>query len=138
MIITAYEIYAEKREQHLWAPWVRILKQISQLLLVAYSGLNPIAYCGELISQLCYQKIVKKYCFDALPACLKCCHNRESASQQSELDIMKSVGITLNGADPIHQQLQELDIQSRIMAGLPASPTALLATSNLKPRGNIL
>ena len=32
---------------------------------------------------------------------------------------MKSIGITLNGADPIQQQLQDLDAQSRILAGLP-------------------
>jgi hypothetical protein len=37
----------------------------------------------------------------------------------SEYDVMRSVGITLGGPDPIDQQLQELDAQSRIMCGLP-------------------
>jgi hypothetical protein len=40
--------------------------------------------------------------------------------------MMKSVGITLNGADPIQQQLEELDLQSRILSGLPISRTSSL------------
>ncbi len=31
---------------------------------------------------------------------------------------MRSVGITLNGGDPIAQQLQELDAQSKLLSGL--------------------
>ena len=118
MIITAYEIFMEKYEQHLWASWVRILKQISQILLVAYSALNPIAYCGELVYQG-YHQILKKYSCCKIPDCLRCYKDEVVPSHQSELDMMKSVGITLNGADPLQQQLKELDIQSRILSGLP-------------------
>ena len=31
---------------------------------------------------------------------------------------MKSIGITLNGGDPIPQQLKELDAQSRLLTGI--------------------
>ena len=110
---------------------MRILKQVSQLLLVAYSALNPIAYCGELVYQLCCRKLLKKFGFKnkfaSFFACC-CCSKLENSSQQSELDMMKSVGITLNGADPIQQQLEELDLQSRILSGLPISRTSSLET----------
>ena len=32
--------------------------------------------------------------------------------------MMKSIGVTLNGGDPIPQQLKELDAQSRLLTGL--------------------
>ena len=119
----AYEIFTGK-QQHQWAPWVRILKMVSQILLVAYSALNPVAYCGELVYQLCCTKCLKKLGRIAIPSVFKCCDCKEQdQSQQSELDMMKSVGITLSGADPIQQQLQELDMQSRILSGLPISVT---------------
>lgn len=130
IIITAYEIAADNPAQELWATWARILKEVSHVLLVAYSALNPIAYCGELICHFCYHNILKKCCFKIFPSCSKCCSEPERYSQQSELDMMKSVGITLNGADPILQQLKELDIQSRILSGLPLSPTNSTAISN--------
>ena len=40
------------------------------------------------------------------------------STDMSEYDVMKSVGITLGGPDPLQQQLHELDAQSRIMCGL--------------------
>ena len=124
MVITIYEIFEEKYEPHLWASWVRILKQVSQVLLVAYSALNPVAYCGELVYQQ-YHKILKKWGYNTIPSCLTCYKDQENPSPQSELDVMKSVGITLNGADPLQQQLQELDIQSRILSGLTVTPIAI-------------
>ena len=69
-------------------------------------------------------KLILKYC---------CCREPQTgASQQSELDMMKSVGITLNGADPIQQQLEELDVQSRILSGLPISPPNSLPPTSPK------
>lgn len=32
-----------------WAAWAKVLKELSQVLLVAYSALNPMAYCGDLV-----------------------------------------------------------------------------------------
>jgi len=58
VIIIAYEIISQN-PQHLWATWVRILKRVSQVLLVAYSALNPVAYCGELVIQLCCPKFLR-------------------------------------------------------------------------------
>ena len=130
IIITAYEIAADNPNLDIWTPWARILKEVSHVLLVAYSALNPIAYCGELIYHFSYHNITKKCCFKIIPACAKCCKEPEKISDQSELDMMKSVGITLNGADPILQQLKELDIQSRILSGLPLSPTNPTDTEN--------
>ena len=43
---------------------------------------------------------------------------RRNLPDVSEFDMMKSVGITLGGPDPIPQQLHELDEQSRLMCGL--------------------
>ena len=43
---------------------------------------------------------------------------RQNLADVSEFDMMKSVGITLGGPDPIPQQLYELDEQSRLMIGL--------------------
>ena len=43
---------------------------------------------------------------------------RQNLADVSEFDMMKSVGITLGGPDPIPQQLYELDEQSRLMCGL--------------------
>jgi hypothetical protein len=42
--------------------------------------------------------------------------------------MMKSIGITLNGADPIPQQLEELDAQSRLLCGLGSDQLLKRAT----------
>ena len=57
IVLTGYEITNyENPDQS--ATWARILKQVSHILLVCYSALNPIAYCGELI----YITMVSKLC----------------------------------------------------------------------------
>ena len=32
-----------------WPKWTLLTREISQLLLVSYSALNPLAYCGDLV-----------------------------------------------------------------------------------------
>lgn len=108
-----------------WSTWARVLKELSHVLLVSYSALNPLAYCGELLL-----REGKKACRrigQLFVGCLsRCgCHIKTTSNSrycQSEFEMMKSIGITLNGADPIPQQLQELDAQSRILSGLPPNP----------------
>ena len=48
IILTGYEITIRTNVKP-FPIWARILKQISHILLVVYSALNPLAYCGELI-----------------------------------------------------------------------------------------
>ena len=57
IVLTGYEItnYENPNQS---ATWARILKQVSHILLVCYSALNPIAYCGELM----YNTMVLKSC----------------------------------------------------------------------------
>ena len=106
---------------------------MSQVLLVAYSALNPLAYCGELVIQLCWPKCLKANSLHRVVLKYCCCREPQTGtSQQSELDMMKSVGITLNGADPIQQQLEDLDMQSRILSGLPISPPVSLPPTSPK------
>ena len=57
IVLTGYEITNYENPKRS-ATWARILKQISHILLVCYSALNPIAYCGELI----YNTMVLKLC----------------------------------------------------------------------------
>ena len=89
-----------------WAIWAKVTKEVSHTLLLLYAALNPIAYCGSLMATFMW-KIVRKLC------CVG-----QTISSKSELEMMRSVGITLNGADPIEQQLRELDAQSRILTGI--------------------
>ena len=92
-----------------WATWALVTKDLSHVLLVAYAALNPIAYCGgPLLS------VVRK----GLQNIVNFCRRTETISTKSELEMMKSVGITLNGADPMEQQLRDLDAQSRILTGI--------------------
>ena len=92
---------------------------------MSYSALNPLAYCGELLLRA-GRKVFRRIgqTGRAGLTCLGCNFKSDSNSRfcQSEFEMMKSVGITLNGADPIPQQLQELDAQSRILSGLPPNP----------------
>ena len=48
VILTGYEITVSS-DLMIWSTWALILKEISHLLLIAYSAFNPLAYCGELI-----------------------------------------------------------------------------------------
>ena len=83
-------------------------KELSHVLLVAYAALNPLAYCGGPLMPAIHKFWAKvtQYC------------RSDQISTKSELEMMRSVGITLNGADPMEQQLRELDAQSRILTGI--------------------
>ena len=131
VIITCYEIFSDGASVggslDGWSTWARVLKELSHVLLVSYSALNPLAYCGELLlraGRKAFRRIGQTS-RDFL-SCMGCQLKTNSNSRfcQSEFEMMKSVGITLNGADPIPQQLQELDAQSRILSGLPPNPPA--------------
>ena len=91
-----------------WATWARVARELNQVLLVGYAALNPIAYCGGPLIPFVNNAVtkIKQFC------------RGEPISTKSELEMMKSVGITLNGADPMEQQLRELDAQSRILTGI--------------------
>ena len=57
--------------------------------------------------------------------CKKCCWKRGTSQKRlSEYEVMKSNGITLGGPDPLMQQLQELDAQSRLMCGISVAPSS--------------
>ena len=52
VVVTVYEVICHGREGGRvvrWAAWAKVLKELSQVLLVAYSALNPMAYCGDLV-----------------------------------------------------------------------------------------
>ena len=131
VIITGYEILSDGASVggglEGWSTWARVLKELSHVLLVSYSALNPLAYCGELLLRA-GRKVFRRLGqaasgrFSRLGCPFKTTSN--SRYCQSEFEMMKSIGITLNGADPIPQQLQELDAQSRILSGLPPNPPA--------------
>ena len=94
------------------------------ILLVAYSALNPLAYCGDLVFKVfrlgfrrCCSVVSRRNAADGGRQSQEC-HRHVPFS---EYEIMKSNGITLGGPGTLAQQLQELDAQSRIMCGLPAS-----------------
>ena len=46
------------------------------------------------------------------------CPRNNPTNVHTEGIMMKSIGITLNGGDPIPQQLKELDAQSRLLTGI--------------------
>ena len=79
-----------------WSTWARLTKEVSNVMVVVYAAYNPIAYCGSLILPF-----VMKIGRSLLP-----CIYPNTVSSKSELEMMKSIGITLNGADPLHQQLR--------------------------------
>jgi len=114
--LTGYEITNDTGSLSRWATWAIVLKEVSHVLLVSYSAFNPLAYCGGLLlrtTKLYWKKFISRCSefLDSYGIQLGLC--RTSHACISEIEMMKSVGITLNGADPIHQQLQELDAQSR-------------------------
>lgn len=50
-MLTLYEVSMHGEEgwsMARWATWARLLKEVSQVLLVTYSAFNPVAYCREL------------------------------------------------------------------------------------------
>ena len=52
VVLTVYEVSFHSREgggTSRWSDWARVLKEVSQVLLVAYSAFNPLAYCGDLV-----------------------------------------------------------------------------------------
>ena len=112
VIVTVYEIVYHTETfggaSDNWATWARVARELNQVLLVGYAALNPIAYCGGPLIPFVNTAVMKM---------TQCCRG-ESISTKSELEMMKSVGITLNGADPMEQQLRELDAQSRILTGI--------------------
>ena len=82
------------------------------MLLMLYSALNPLAYCGGLIFKIINQGVtffIKKFRKNPI---------QRNGVVISEYGAMRSYGITLSGPDPLRIQLQELDAQSRIMMGL--------------------
>ena len=109
--------------------------------MVSYSAFNPFAYCGELIFQVVFQGyfkcVYKTRSSDnqnqnlaqesnrrrrvtrrlRIPQ-VRWIKTRRNLPDVSDFEMMKSVGITLGGPDPIPQQLHELDEQSRLMCGL--------------------
>lgn len=109
MILTVYEVVCHRHEggsMANWAIWARVTKELSQVLLVLYSALNPLAYCGDLVLKNTFKKIIKE--------CGCCCCKKEL----SDIEIMESYGITVRGIDSIEKQLEDLDPQSRILSGL--------------------
>ena len=56
IVLTGYEITKYDKSEPS-AKWASILKQISHILLVSYSALNPLAYCGELMYNQLFVKI---------------------------------------------------------------------------------
>ena len=62
-------------------------------------------------------------------------HRRQPQSA-TELDAMRSFGISLNGPDPLQQQLKELDIQSKLMCGIQVYPPTPTRSSKSSSRGS--
>ena len=126
--------------------------EISTILLICYSSFNPLAYCGGLILQVFakgYFKCVRRSnaaaaadhinVSQALPGTdrrgtLKYkvkWTRRLDTSDFSEYDVMKSIGITLNGPDSLDVQLNDLDPQSRIMCGLSRNGSSTESNSSV-------
>ena len=76
------------------------------------SALNPLAYCGELVFKTICHYFKRS---NQIP------QQRNGIIISNEYGDMKSIGITLNGPDPLEKQLEELDAQSRLMCGLSRS-----------------
>ena len=103
--MTAYEIATYGDSHELTATWVIVLKDVSHVLLVSYSALNPLAYCGELLWSMVKNKICRCPC--------KC---TEASNVHSEVVQMKSIGYTATC-----NNTSDLDAQSRILSGIGPS-----------------
>lgn len=125
MYEVAYHRHEGGRLQN-WAIWARVLKELSQVLLVAYSAFNPVAYCGDLVMRGALKAVLPKAIFNKVYpkrktcfccfCCCCCCFGAEK--EQSELERMESAGITMGGCGSVEKQLEDLDPQSRILSGL--------------------
>ncbi len=144
MIVTIYEVSYHRLEEGRidnWSTWARVTKELSHILLISYSALNPLAYCGDLV----VRSTLERLCGGAAVVCCRrgkassggggggrggirrsgrpvycCCVRRD---HRSEIEIMESAGVTVRGGDSIEQQLRDLDPQSRILSGLgPTKP----------------
>ena len=105
IVLTGYEITKYDKSQPS-ALWASILKHISHILLVSYSALNPLAYCGELI----YSQLLLKLC---------CRKSNINPALHSEIQLQTiQGGGTLVGNDSLSQQLKDLDAQSRLLTGI--------------------
>ncbi len=52
VVVTVYEVSYHRHEGGRidnWSDWARVTKELSHVLLIAYSAFNPVAYCGDLI-----------------------------------------------------------------------------------------
>ena len=95
-----------------WPVWAKFFNELNNILLVSYSALNPLAYCGELVFKTICHYFKRS---NQIP------QQRNGIIISNEYGDMKSIGITLNGPDPLEKQLEELDAQSRLMCGLSRS-----------------
>ena len=118
VVVTVYEVICHGREGGRvvrWAAWAKVLKELSQVLLVAYSALNPIAYCGDLVYRLAWGLWIPRAPSIAKSSCLfrktihrlirTCCGRNKGPS---EIEVMETLGITVMGEGSLGQQLQEL------------------------------
>ena len=111
--LTCLELFGSYgKSMNAWPGWGIIFNELNNLLLVSYSALNPLAYCGELVF-----KTLTRY----FKRSNKIPQKRNGVIISEYERDMKSLGITLNGPDPLGQQLEELDAQSRLMCGLSKS-----------------
>ena len=65
VLLTGYEITTSSQQSE-WSNWALVLKEVSHLLLISYSALNPLAYCGELIWKHLVIKLwhsIRRFCF---------------------------------------------------------------------------
>ena len=151
LLLTMYELcFISEYEEP--SPYFLLAAEINHILLVCYSSLNPLAYCGGLILKVLAKGYLK--CVwqlnEAVPDLNDASQaqprigrkrttlkykvkwtRRMNSKDLSEYDAMKSVGITLNGPEAIEIQLNELDPQSRIMCGLSNNGSSEESNSSL-------
>lgn len=87
-------------------PAIEVLTELNHVFLVAYSALNSIAYCGDLVLKKCFRSLFGR--------CLAPCRSMSG----SNIEVMESYRPSLLGGDPMEDQLRDLDPQSRILSGL--------------------
>ena len=111
--LTCLELFSDYgKSMSKWPVWAKFFNELNNILLVSYSALNPLAYCGELVFKTICHYFKRS---NQIP------QQRNGIIISNEYGDMKSIGITLNGPDPLEKQLEELDAQSRLMCGLSRS-----------------